>query len=88
MLELGEGMTKIYNRVSDPDEQSHGIRRLRDLHVALDFAAASAYGWRDIDFDHGIHEHIRFEPRWLPAPQAQREIEKRLAALNQQRVPA
>ena len=88
MAERSLGITKVYNLVNDPDEASEVIQTLRGLHVALDEAVAAAYGWQDLELRHGVHEHQRFEPRWLPAPPVQREIEKRLMALNRQRAGA
>ena len=44
-----KGLTKTYNRFHDPKERSPEIRRLRDLHTAMDRAVLAAYGWSDID---------------------------------------
>ena len=49
MRESNKGLTKTYNRFHDPKEQSPEIRRLRDLHAAMDRAVLAAYGWTDID---------------------------------------
>ena len=43
--ERSEGMTKTYNRFHDPDDFSSDIQKLRDLHVEMDQAVASAYCW-------------------------------------------
>ncbi|MEX0675229.1 MAG: hypothetical protein WD067_10670, partial [Gaiellaceae bacterium] len=39
-LDRGIGLTRLYNEVDDG-----AYRDLRDLHTALDEAAAAAYGW-------------------------------------------
>jgi hypothetical protein len=49
MKESNKGLTKTYNRFHDPKEKSPEIRRLRDLHGAMDRAVLAAYGWSDID---------------------------------------
>lgn len=85
MAERNAGMTSIYNLVNDTTEASSDVQKLRDLHVTLDLVVLTAYGWQDLDLDYGVHDHPRFEPRWLPAPPAQRKIEERLLALNAER---
>jgi len=47
MIRNGEGLTKTYNRVHDPDERSPEIIRLRDLHDEMDRTVLDAYGWTD-----------------------------------------
>ena len=49
MRESNKGLTKTYNRFHDPKERSPEIRRLRELHAAMDRAVLAAYGWADID---------------------------------------
>ena len=46
---LGEriGLTSAYNRVHDPADRSAEIRKLRELHMALDITVRDAYGWSD-----------------------------------------
>jgi len=48
MVERGEGLTKIYNRFHDPNEQDPQIDRLRELHAAMDRAVLTAYGFTDL----------------------------------------
>jgi hypothetical protein len=48
MMRNDEGLTKTYNRFHDPEEQSPGIFKLRELHAAMDRAVLDAYGWSDI----------------------------------------
>jgi len=48
MVRNKQGLTKTYNRFHDPEEQSDDVRKLRDLHHAMDLAVLGAYGWTDI----------------------------------------
>ena len=54
MKETDKGLTKTYNRFHDPKEKSAEIRRLRELHGAMDRAVLAAYGWPDIDTSCGF----------------------------------
>lgn len=95
MISRNEGMTKIYNRFHDQDEQAKDIQCLRDLHAAMDSAVLSAYGWDDLA--------ASADPRWLHEgdeaehtyqyrlfwPSAFRdEVMGRLLALNAERAEA
>jgi hypothetical protein len=84
MLDRLEGLTKTYNRVHDPDDHADDIERLRALHVQLDFAVRDAYGWTDLEFDHGFHE-TRFGTRFTFAPVPRKEVLDRLLELNHAR---
>lgn len=92
MLRNGEGMTKTYNRFHDPNEDNPGIRRLRDLHAAMDRAVLAAYGWSDVptacEFlpDHEDDANSRLRYRW-PDP-VQNDVLARLLALNATRAAA
>jgi hypothetical protein len=48
MVRSNEGLTKTYNRFHDPHEQSPEIKKLRELHDAMDRAVLDAYGWTDL----------------------------------------
>ena len=48
MVKNNEGLTKTYNRFHDPHETSAEIKKLRDLHAAMDRAVLAAYGWTDL----------------------------------------
>jgi hypothetical protein len=85
MLARQEGLTDTYNRVFDAAESSMDVVRLRELHQELDRAVADAYGWSDLQLDHGLNQTERFGVRWLPCPAVQQEIVRRLLALNLQR---
>jgi hypothetical protein len=84
MLDRREGLTKTYNRVHDPDEHADDIVRLREIHVDLDYAVRDAYGWDDLELDHGFHE-TRFGTRFTFAPGPRQEVLDRLLELNHER---
>jgi hypothetical protein len=96
MVEYDEGLTSIYNRFQDPDEQSNAIGELRRLHDAMDRAVLDAYGWTDLrptcefelewEDDESENGRRRLKPwryRW-PEPMRD-EVLARLLALNAQR---
>jgi hypothetical protein len=55
MVRNNEGLTKTYNRFHDPDEPNADIKKLRELHAAMDRAVLDAYGWTDL---HPTHEFL------------------------------
>lgn len=79
-----EGLTKTYNRFHDPDESSIDILKLRSLHIEIDQAVASAYGWTDLELDHGHHE-TKEGVRFTISEPARREVLQRLLKLNHER---
>ena len=79
-----EGLTKTYNRFHHPAESAADIQQLRDLHVEMDKAVASAYGWSDLDLVHGFHE-TRQGTRFTISEAARCEVLARLLKLNHQR---
>ncbi len=81
MLTRQEGLTATYNRFHNPRETAADITRLRELHIAMDQAVASAYGWIDLDLGHSFHETPQGVRYTLSEP-ARREILDRLLALN------
>lgn len=84
MLARQEGLTKTYNNFHDPDETNADIKKLRELHVEMDKAAAAAYGWSDLDLDHGFHE-TKQGTRFTISESARREVLQRLLKLNHER---
>ncbi len=48
MIRNDEGLTKTYNHFHDPYETSSDIKKLRELHAAMDRAVLDAYGWTDL----------------------------------------
>jgi hypothetical protein len=79
-----EGLTKIYNRFHDPHETAEDIRRLRDLHAALDETVASAYGWSDLDLGYNFHE-TKQGLRYTISERTRNVVLDRLLLLNQER---
>jgi hypothetical protein len=84
MKSRNEGSTEIYNRFHDRGEQSEDIAGLRALHVELDRAVSAAYGWRDLDLDHGFHASKQ-GARFTISESARREVLDRLLQLNHER---
>jgi hypothetical protein len=76
-----EGLTKIYNRFHERDEQAEDIARLRKLHVEMDQAVAAAYGWSDLDLGHGFHE-TKQGVRYTVSESARRTLLDKLLELN------
>jgi hypothetical protein len=87
MLARQEGLTSTYNRFHNPKEIAEDILRLRELHVDMDHAVASAYGWGDLNLDHGFHETAASggARRFTVSESARREILSRLLKLNHER---
>jgi hypothetical protein len=84
MRKRQEGITNLYNRFHNPAELSKDIARLRELHAEMDRAVAAAYGWNELDFEHGFHE-TKQGVRYTTSEQARRVVLDRLLALNHQR---
>lgn len=87
MLRQQLGLTKLYNRVNDPelpDSSDPDIARLRQIHVEIDRAVMAAYGWDDVELKHGFHAY-RQMTRWTVCPKARVEILDRLLDENHRR---
>lgn len=86
--EISGGLTKLYNRYHDPLEQDPKISALRDLHQHIDFAVARAYGWEDLNLEHGFHAvaylPVNDRTRFTVSEAARIEILSRLSELNRQ----
>ena len=83
------GLTQLYNKFHDQSVDDSRFVELRQLQVKIDNAVRDAYGWSDIDLDHGFHE-VGYLPandnvRYTISEPARIEILKRLSALNHQR---
>jgi hypothetical protein len=57
---------------------------LRELHATLDEAVLAAYGWDDLDLNHGFHE-TKQGIRFTISEEARREVLQRLLKLNHER---
>jgi hypothetical protein len=79
-----EGLTKTYNRIHDPRESAAELVGMRSLHAALDETVVGAYGWRDIDLDHGFHE-TKYGVRFTVSEATRQAVLERLVVLNHER---
>lgn len=87
MLRRNLGLTKLYNLVNDselPSTSDADVARLRSIHVELDHAVRDAYGWSDLELNHGFYEHRKMT-RWTVSPAARVEILDRLLEENHRR---
>lgn len=89
MQEREFGLTKLYNRFHTDTESDPRIERLRVLQSEMDTAVAHAYGWDDLDLEHGFHE-VPYLPendrvRFTISEAARVEVLRRLSELNRQR---
>ncbi|MFC1708183.1 type IIL restriction-modification enzyme MmeI, partial [Planctomycetota bacterium] len=80
----GKGLTKIVNQVNDVRVSEAPVVVLRDLLCTLNESVREAYGWDDLELDHGFHKTDQ-GVRFTVGPKARREILDRLLALNHQR---
>jgi hypothetical protein len=90
MLRRDLGLTKLYNLVNDrliADAVGPDVALLREIHVELDEAVMDAYGWSDVELDHGFHTYRQME-RWTVSPAARVEILDRLLEENHRRAAA
>ena len=79
----------------DADTATTGFEallELRRLHVQLDLAVRDAYGWQDLDLEHGFYEIETLTEndrvRYTISPAARREVLKRLLTENHARAEA
>jgi hypothetical protein len=85
MLNRELGLTKLYNLVNNPEVVGDpDVDRMRELHVQVDEAVVAAYGWSDVELDHGFHTY-RQARRWTIGPAARVELMDRLLEENQRR---
>ncbi|WP_134619000.1 Eco57I restriction-modification methylase domain-containing protein [Pseudomonas aeruginosa] len=87
--EFGLGLTEIYNRFHTDTERDPRIEGLRALQCEMDAAVARAYGWDDLNLEHGFHE-VSYLPendrvRFTISETARNEVLQRLSELNRQR---
>ncbi len=82
------GLTALYNLVNDPRVQGDGdVLRMRELHVEVDEATMSAFGWSDLSLCHGFHAYRKME-RFTMSPAARVEVLDRLLRENHRRARA
>jgi hypothetical protein len=97
MFRNNEGLTQIYNKFHDPEEDEPEVLRLRELHAQMDRAVLGTYGWHDIqpiceffldymEEDTGDRKHQRKKPwRYRWPDEIQDEVLARLLELNRRR---
>jgi len=88
-LEVRTGLTDTFNRVHTETEREPHMEELRALQREMDIAVARAYGWDDLDLEHGFHE-VPYLPendrvRFTISERARIEVLRRLSELNRQR---
>lgn len=83
-LSLQHGLTDFYNRFHSPDDKTEDILTIRKLHVAMDEAVKIAYGWVDLQLEHGFQD-TKQGLRFTISEEARREVLDRLLALNHER---
>jgi hypothetical protein len=88
MRRRGLGLTGLYNLINDSNIRGDlDTERMRGVHVEVDEATMSAYGWDDVSLEHGFHTYRQME-RWTVSPAARTEILDRLLELNHERARA
>jgi hypothetical protein len=89
MLDNQIGLTELYNRFHNQDDNDKDIIKMRSLHQQIDITIAKAYGWNDLDLEHDYYA-VEYLPgneflRYTISEKARNEILLRLALLNKQR---
>ena len=89
LLQNELGLTKLYNSFHDPSDDDSRIESMRSLHREIDIAVARAYGWDDLDLEHGFHE-VPYLPesdriRFTISGRVRLEVLRCLSELNHQR---
>lgn len=84
MQEYQIGLTSLYNRLHDPEDEEPGIVQLRELQIEMDNSVRDAYGWSDLELDHGFHE-TKQGLRFTLSEPARLEVLDRLLELNHER---
>ncbi|WP_418642107.1 Eco57I restriction-modification methylase domain-containing protein [Vibrio chaetopteri] len=86
------GKTKLINLIHEPKCLSDDICCIRELHKKLDNCVLMAYGWNDLELEHGFHQ-VGYLPegkntRFTISERARTEVLFRLAMLNKSRYEA
>src|SRR5262249_22813420 len=68
------GLTEAYNLFHEFERVDDDVAKLRDLHRELDHRVAAAYGWTDLQLDHGWHDE---NTRWGISDAACKDILQR-----------
>lgn len=87
MLRRELGLTDLYNLVNDSDYSTGfdvDVDHIRDIHRQIDEAVMTAYGWDDVELNHGFYTY-RGMTRWSVCDEAREEILDRLLEENHRR---
>ena len=84
MIEKNYGLTDLYNSQNNSKLKSRDLETLRRYYVEMDSAVAAAYGWSNLDLEHGFHETGQ-GVRYTISEPARREVLRRLLRLNHER---
>ena len=83
------GLTQLYNDFHNPDCETSGILRMRDIQKSIDYAVLSVYGWQGINLEHDFYPlpylSANDNIRYTISESARIEILRRLAVLNKKR---
>ena len=83
------GLTPLYREFHNPNVLTEEFQNIRNLHIRLDEAVCSSFGWRDINLDHSFREVSYLSKndrmRFTMSETARLEVLQRLLVLNQQR---
>lgn len=82
--ELQIGMTDLFSRMNDPQNEESHARMLREHQKRIDTAVRDAYGFHEIDLDHDFRDSIQ-GVRFTISEPARREVLLRLLKLNHER---
>lgn len=78
------GLTSLYNLIHARLETAADLQAVRQAHTEVDQAVVEAYGWTDLDLQHGFHGETQND-RFTIAPSVQTEVLDRLLELNHTR---
>lgn len=78
------GLTAVSKLMHSPTVRDADIEALRQAVIANDAAVGAAYGWEDLDLEHGFYDLGR-GPRFTVSPAARKEMLRRLLAENHRR---
>ena len=83
------GLTQFYKSFHNQNNNEEQFEEARSIQREIDIAVRDAYGWNDIDLEHGFHA-VSYLPendniRYTISEAARIEILKRLAKLNRER---
>lgn len=81
MVRQNKGLTHFYNLFHNPSEVHQDLISIRNLQVAMDKAVSAAFGWGEIDLNHGFHEEGAVT-RYSISESARKIILERLLSLN------